>query len=193
MIPVKTLPMVLVFYGFNQLTSQFFFINFSGPGKAQSQRKFITCVRSFVRLVGLSVRVIDSKSLTVKAMYFICSYFITGSAIDLDSSIRLEVINGRAVKISGGRAAQALDRLVDSIGPNARMIGEFGLGTNPAARLSPEVLEAEKVFGTCHLALGNNSGFGGIISVPFHSDGIILQPTVAIDGRVIVRDNKVLL
>jgi len=113
--------------------------------------------------------------------------------IELDAPIKLEIKNGRAVKISGGRAAEELKRLIKQIGPQAGMIGEFGIGTNAAAQLSPEVLEAEKVYGTAHLALGNNVGFGGKINVPFHSDGIILKPTVTIDGRVIVRDNKILV
>jgi len=113
--------------------------------------------------------------------------------IELDSPIKLEIKNGRAVKISGGRAAAALNRLIKQIGPKAERIGEFGIGTNAAAQLSPEVLEAEKVYGTAHLALGNNVGFGGKINVPFHSDGIILKPTVTIDGRVIVRDNKIVI
>jgi len=113
--------------------------------------------------------------------------------IELDSPIKLEIKNGRAVKISGGRAAAALNRLIKQIGPKAERIGEFGIGTNAAAQLSPEVLEAEKVYGTAHLALGNNVGFGGKINVPFHSDGIILKPTVTIDGRVILKDNKIIL
>ncbi|MBU2052262.1 MAG: aminopeptidase [Patescibacteria group bacterium] len=111
--------------------------------------------------------------------------------IDLDSPIKLEIINGRAVNITGRQAAQQLRNLIKQIGVKAGLIGEFGLGTNPAAKLSPEVLEAEKVYGTCHLALGNNLGFGGTINVPFHSDGIILKPTVTIDGRVILKDNKI--
>ncbi len=113
--------------------------------------------------------------------------------IELDRPIKLEIKNGRAIKISGGRAAKELNLLTKQIGLLSRMIGEFGIGTNPAAKLSPEVLEAEKVYATCHLALGNNVGFGGKINIPFHSDGIILKPTVTIDGRIIVKDNKVLL
>jgi len=61
------------------------------------------------------------------------------------------------------------------------------------AKLSPNVLEAEKVFGTCHVTLGSNISYGGKVDVPFHSDGIVLQPTLQIDGKIIIKAGKFLL
>jgi leucyl aminopeptidase (aminopeptidase T) len=71
-------------------------------------------------------------------------------------------------------------------GDKARVLCELGIGTNPAARLSPNVLEAEKVYGTCHVAFGDNSTFGGMNPVPFHTDCVIANPVVTIDKRVVV-------
>jgi len=113
--------------------------------------------------------------------------------IKLDQPIKLIIKKGIATKISGGQAARKLNRLVNKIGPKARVIAELGIGTNPTCQLSPNVLEAEKVYGTAHLALGNNATFGGKNSVPFHSDGIILNPLVAVDGQAIVKDNKIVI
>ena len=50
--------------------------------------------------------------------------------------------------------------------------------------------EVEKVYGTCHMALGNNATFGGEVDVPFHSDGVILEPTVKIDDKKIIVGGK---
>jgi leucyl aminopeptidase (aminopeptidase T) len=45
------------------------------------------------------------------------------------------------------------------------------------------VLEAEKILGTVHVALGDNSGFGGVVTTPFHEDYVLYQPTLtAITG-----------
>lgn len=113
--------------------------------------------------------------------------------IDLDQPVKVTIKNGLAVDFRGGQAAQTFARLTDKAGPGSRAVAELGVGTNRLARLSPNVLEAEKVYGTVHIALGNNTSYGGSINVPFHSDGVIKFPTLAIDCRVIVRDNKVLL
>ena len=75
---------------------------------------------------------------------------------------------------------------MNNAGDRARVLCELGIGTNPAARLSPNVLEAEKVYGTCHVAFGDNSTFGGTNSVAFHTDCVIANPTVTVDKRVVV-------
>jgi leucyl aminopeptidase (aminopeptidase T) len=113
--------------------------------------------------------------------------------IELDQPVIIRIKDGLAVDFRGGTAAQTFARLADAAGPGGRAVAELGVGTNRLARLSSNVLEAEKVYGTVHIALGNNTSYGGTINVPFHTDGVIQSPTLTIDGRVIVRDNKVLI
>lgn len=113
--------------------------------------------------------------------------------IDLDKPIKVVVKNGIDTSITGGKAAKILKSLLKKVGPKAKVVAELGIGTNPYCQLSPNTLEAEKVYGTCHLALGNNIGFGGKNNVPFHSDGIILNPTIAVDGKIIVSNNQILI
>jgi len=107
--------------------------------------------------------------------------------------IKIIVKDGLATTISGSKAAKNLIKILDQIGPKARNIAELGIGTNPLAKLSSNVLEAEKVYGTCHVALGSNISYGGQIDVPFHSDGIILNPTLQIDGKIILKGGKFLI
>ncbi|HEY4745309.1 MAG TPA: peptidase, partial [Desulfuromonadaceae bacterium] len=59
------------------------------------------------------------------------------------------------------------------------------------------VLEAEKIMGTIHIALGDNSGFGGTVSAPFHEDYVFYHPTltaIGADGQeaVIIDDGRLL-
>lgn len=72
----------------------------------------------------------------------------------------------------------------------ARRVAEFGLGCNPQARFIRNILESEKVLGTCHFALGSDVSFGGANRVPFHRDGIIRRPTVEADGVALISDGK---
>jgi len=101
--------------------------------------------------------------------------------------IRYTVENGFAEGIEG---SERLEREVNEIGKMARNIAEIGIGTNPKARLIGNILEDEKVFGTIHIALGNNLSYGGSVDVPLHIDGIILKPTLEADGEVLIKDGK---
>ena len=59
-----------------------------------------------------------------------------------------------------------------------RNIAELGIGTNDRATRPDNILEAEKILGTVHIALGDNSGFGGTVSTPFHEDYVFYRPTL---------------
>ncbi len=65
----------------------------------------------------------------------------------------------------------------------ARVIAEFGVGTNPGARRPDNVLEAEKILGTVHIAIGDNHTFGGLNRVSFHTDYVVFEPQVTIGGK----------
>lgn len=62
--------------------------------------------------------------------------------------------------------------------PTARNLAELGVGTNEKAKPCDSILETEKILGTIHLAMGDNAGFGGKVSVPFHQDFIVFEPTL---------------
>ena len=121
---------------------------------------------------------------------------IDGSAAGVgvvNEPIVIEVRDGFAVKITGGRAADALTTLVSEFGQKARNIAELGIGTNDQARLSGSILEDEKVMGTVHIALGDNISMGGTVSVPSHLDLIIKDPTLVIDEQELIKNGKLLV
>jgi len=108
----------------------------------------------------------------------------------LKSPIRLVIEDGAVRKIEGGDEAERLREILKEHGAESRRIGELGIGTNPNARISGNILEDEKVLGTVHIALGSNYDFGGKIRASIHLDGIIKSPTVLIDGRPLLREGK---
>ena len=110
--------------------------------------------------------------------------------IELDEPITVKVKDGHAIDITGGQAARLLNERLARVGKRGYNIAEFGIGTNKFAKLGNNLLEVEKVYGTCHIALGNNATFGGEVDVPFHSDGVILKPTITIDEKEIVKDGE---
>lgn len=72
-------------------------------------------------------------------------------------------------------------------------LGELGIGTNMAAILNGIILEDEKVYGTVHIAFGTNTSFGGTNKADCHMDGIILKPTLYLDGRKIIDHGEFLV
>jgi leucyl aminopeptidase (aminopeptidase T) len=107
--------------------------------------------------------------------------------------IRLVVKDGIAVEITGGDEAQKLNDLLNPLGEAGRNIAELGIGTNDQAKITGVILEDEKVMGTVHIALGDNISMGGKVAVPSHLDGLILQPTVYVDGRMIMDAGRLLV
>ncbi len=116
----------------------------------------------------------------------------------LASPLELVVKGGMAAEIRGDEPYRAkLEEKFAESGKN-RNIAELGIGTNDRATRPDNILEAEKIMGTIHIALGDNTGFGGSVSTPFHEDYVFYQPTLTAlreDGtsRVLLQDGKLLL
>lgn len=96
----------------------------------------------------------------------------------LASPLELLVKDGQVVEIRGDEPyRQKLEQKFAESTKN-RNIAELGIGTNDKATRPDNILEAEKILGTIHIALGDNSGFGGTISTPFHEDYVFYSPTL---------------
>ena len=64
---------------------------------------------------------------------------------------------------------------------------------NPKSKIIGNVLEDEKVMGTVHVALGDNSTFGGKCKAGIHIDGIIKNPTFLADDKTILEKGKLIV
>ena len=103
-------------------------------------------------------------------------------------AVTLTIENGRLVEATGDQGEDLLTLLGKDKG---RLIAEFGIGTNPAARITGVVLEDEKVFGTIHIAFGSNKPFGGETEAGVHIDCVVKAPTVWIDGKKVMENGQV--
>jgi leucyl aminopeptidase (aminopeptidase T) len=110
-----------------------------------------------------------------------------------DDKIRIKVEQGYAVEFTGSAQARKLEEMLEPHGREAYNIAELGIGTNDKAIISGKILEDEKILGTVHLALGDNKSMGGAVGVSSHLDGLILKPSVWIDGERIMEDGKLLI
>lgn len=118
---------------------------------------------------------------------------------DLKEEMILVFKNGYVVEIiGGGKVGDHFRNLLD-FSKNAepyvsrRNLAELGVGTNPNARRPDNVLEAEKIKGTVHIAIGDNSHIGGRVSSDIHQDFIIPRPTLMLDGKVVIQNGEILI
>lgn len=125
-----------------------------------------------------------------------------GSLI-LKTSVIVEFKDGYVTKISGGKEAKIFKRevlkgvkepfkklkdkkLAKEYSKNAKHLGEFGIGLNPKAKIVGKVLEDEKVIRTVHFAIGSN--YDGDAKALIHYDGLVLNPTVEVNGKIVMKN-----
>ena len=110
----------------------------------------------------------------------------------LEKPIILTVERGRVTDIQGEEEAERLLEILEAADENAWCVAEVGLGTNPRAIYTGNVVEDERVRGSGHIGLGGNVRLGGTIESSLHLDATIRKPSIYLDGQVIVRDGTLL-
>lgn len=103
-----------------------------------------------------------------------------GPTRQLESPMILTVKDGYVTDVSGeDKYAEYLNKRLSERKENGN-IAELGIGTNDAAKRPDNILESEKILGTVHIALGDNSSFGGNVKTPLHQDFVFFKPTVTL-------------
>jgi leucyl aminopeptidase (aminopeptidase T) len=110
----------------------------------------------------------------------------------LDTPVELTVRDGHLVEATGEDGAHLME-LLTVHGEDGTNVAELGIGTNEEAILTGNILEDEKILGTCHVAFGASAAIGGTVQVPVHLDCVVLEPTVEIDGETVVSGGELLV
>jgi leucyl aminopeptidase (aminopeptidase T) len=101
--------------------------------------------------------------------------------------------DGYIIRMEGGVQADRLRRHLESFEDRRCFnVAELGVGLNPNARLTGEMLEDEGVLGTIHIGIGTSHTLGGEVVAPTHYDLLMWEPIIEVDGRVIQRDREIL-
>jgi leucyl aminopeptidase (aminopeptidase T) len=110
----------------------------------------------------------------------------------LDAQVEMTLRGGHLVEASGSEGTELMDLLTPH-GEDGTNVAELGIGTNEEAILTGNVLEDEKILGTCHVAFGASAAIGGTVQVPVHLDVVVMEPTVEIDGEAILSGGELLI
>ena len=96
-------------------------------------------------------------------------------AVLLEAALKSGETNAREMLAKGEINQEQADEYVK----NARNLGELGIGLNHNARIIGNMLEDEKVYSTCHIAIGAN--YDNDAKALIHLDGLILKPNIELE------------
>src|SRR5439155_22241813 len=107
--------------------------------------------------------------------------------------IELTVKDGRVTDIDGGPEARILEDYLTEYGDeNAYMCpAEASVGVNARAVVRGIQREDKNIMGTLHFGLGTNIDVGGCVKSRIHMDGVILEPTLYVDGVKRIEDGRI--
>jgi leucyl aminopeptidase (aminopeptidase T) len=114
--------------------------------------------------------------------------------LEEDMVFRFE--GGEVVELSGGGGVGDKFRELLKLGEDdpacraRRNLAELGIGTNPNARKPDNVLEAEKIKGTVHIAIGDNIHMGGVVEADLHDDFVQPEADLYLDGEPVILNGE---
>jgi leucyl aminopeptidase (aminopeptidase T) len=111
----------------------------------------------------------------------------------LSAPITVDIVHGRATTISGGPdSARLRDMLASAGNPHAYQVCEIGVGMNPNAQMIDDMISAEAVLGTAHIAVGTTPADPGVerVDAGMHIDLVFWRPTITIDDEVVMDEGR---
>ncbi|MEA4814118.1 MAG: aminopeptidase [Oscillospiraceae bacterium] len=111
----------------------------------------------------------------------------------ISEPIKLTIEKGMVRDIEGGKQAEALKAVLEEChDPAVYNVGEIGVGINSSGILNGKMLSDEGCGGTAHIGLGDNVGFGGVVSSSTHLDCIFHKPTIKVDGKTVLEKGEII-
>lgn len=116
----------------------------------------------------------------------------------IESPLKVYLQNGKITKLES-EDEDLINKIseLQSIDEDAKIIGELGIGVNPGAAITGNMLEDEKAMGTAHIAFGNNEDFpgGGKNKSKIHRDYLFYRPKIKVtyvngENRLIMNNGK---
>jgi len=112
---------------------------------------------------------------------------------DRNEGAELKIKDNKVVSVKTENAKE-LSQTIENV-DGAKNIAEFGFGTNPKAKLIGNILNDEKVLGTVHIAIGDNSSYIPDedelqVKSDIHWDFVCESPTVYFDDQKVLDEGR---
>ena len=122
-----------------------------------------------------------------------------GDIGNVSKLLKIFLEKGKIIKIESEdqKLVEVIEKLIN-VDEEARILGELGIGLNPGAKLTGNLLEDEKALKTAHIAFGNNEDMkGGQNRSKTHRDFLFNKPTMKVifkDGssKILLKEGEIL-
>ena len=114
----------------------------------------------------------------------------------LSDPVALYIENGMVINVlsENKRIENIVTQILSDVNSfDAYNVAELGIGLNEMCKLTGNMLTDEGTNGTVHFGLGSNITIGGKTDVGFHLDFVIEEPTMIVDGVIMIEKGSLKL
>ncbi|MEW6105630.1 MAG: hypothetical protein AB1563_04600 [Bacillota bacterium] len=113
----------------------------------------------------------------------------------LKSPIKLTVKDGWVTNIEGGAEAEVWKRILADHGDtnSYNCPAEIAVGLNPNVTITGVMRTDKKKYGATHIGMGDTIVLGGTCKAKLRLEGVIKEPTISVDGQVVVDGGRILV
>lgn len=110
----------------------------------------------------------------------------------LENDIVIEVEDGTVTSIDGGWEADRIRETWERYDvPAVYNIAQLAVGMNPECEdFNGWFTNEHGVYGSLHVGIGTSTILGGVTRAPVHFDAMMREPTLALDGDVVLEDRE---
>jgi 2,5-dihydroxypyridine 5,6-dioxygenase len=110
----------------------------------------------------------------------------------LEESVTMKIEDGAVTSVEGGKEARTIERVwSEHDDPAVYNIAQLAVGMNPECpEFNGWFSNDHGRYGNVHFGIGTSSNLGGTTRAPVHFDAMMAEPTLELDGEVVVEDGE---
>lgn len=128
---------------------------------------------------------------TINGTIVVDGVIVPGGLVSSPVTIKME--KGVIVNIEGKADANSWKSWLSSLNdPTIYRLSHFNVGLNPKAKMNNNETEAERAIGAVTFGFGHQPEFlkGNVTTGKYHTEVILASPTIYIDDKIVLTDNK---
>ncbi|WP_129115288.1 aminopeptidase [Halegenticoccus tardaugens] len=110
----------------------------------------------------------------------------------LETPVTMEIEDGAVTSVNGGREADRIASVwAEHDDPAVYNIAQLAVGMNPECpEFNGWFSNDHGRYGNVHFGIGTSSNLGGTTRAPVHFDAMMAEPTLELDGEVVLEDGE---
>jgi 2,5-dihydroxypyridine 5,6-dioxygenase len=110
----------------------------------------------------------------------------------LKTPVEMEIEDGAVTSVEGGREAERIASVwAEHDDPAVYTIAQLAVGMNPECpEFNGWFSNDHGRYGNVHFGIGTSSNLGGTTRAPVHFDAMMAEPTLELDGEVVLSDGE---